>query len=66
MCDSSKRDLLLHLSDMVDDVTDNGRKKCPRDLQTVIRASVKYIINDNNRDVARRLTAYYKRLKGTS
>ena len=63
MCDSSKRDLLLHLSNMVDDVTDSGRKKCPRDLQTVIRASVKYVINDKDRDIARRLMAYYERLK---
>ena len=48
---------------MVDDVTDNGRKKCPRDLQAVVRALIKYVINDKDRDVARKLMAYYEGIK---
>ncbi len=56
--DKAKLSLLIHLSEIVDKETDGGNKKCPGELKTLIRSSIKYISSDKNRNTQKRLKAY--------
>ena len=57
--DMQKLQLLTYMAEIVDTETMHGNKKCPAELKNMIKATLKYLTNDKNKQLHQRLLMYY-------